>query len=445
MDDNLELGGPTAVNDELAFNGVDVDTGSYLFPRMRIDSVARLMRGEQFDPQHAADLAARRAAGGEDELGVVYGRDPALLSEVGWALVAADDVGPEVIEALAPLRDRRREQSADLYRELVGPTDGVHTGEDKQDFLIRHKVAAMDVVDPRQLPYYVLLVGSPDRVSFPLQYQLDVQYAVGRIHFDTPGEYARYAQTIVDAEKNTPAGRRAHVFATRNPGDFSTALSASRLAQPLVEDLQNQTEVGNDIGGAATKSCLADLLNGGRRVDVLFTATHGLGTAGSRQREIQGALLCQEWQGPGSQQRPITNSEYFAGADLDSDKPVSATVVFSFACYSAGTPHVTDFSGTDGGSDRRPAFRVTASPTAAQPPARWLSGIRWPRRPGVEQQLPLEGDRAEHPAVFHEHRSVPGRGAARDGYGVHQRPIRDDGHRTGQPVAPGEGRRVDRR
>jgi hypothetical protein len=343
VDDNLELDGPTPVDDELAFNGVDVDTGSYLFPRMRIDSVARLTRGEELDPQHAADLAARTAAGGEDQLGVVYGRDPSLLSEVGWALVAADDVGPEIIEALAPLRDRRREQSADLYRELVGPTDGVHTGEDKQDFLIRHKVAAMDVVDPRKLPYYVLLVGSPDRVPFPLQYQLDVQYAVGRIHFDTPEEYARYAQTVVEAEKNTPAGRRAHVFATRNPGDFSTALSASRLAQPLVEDLQNQTEVGNDIGGAATKSCLADLLNGGRRVDVLFTATHGLGTAGSRQREIQGALLCQEWEGPGSQQRPITNSEYFAGADLDSDKPVSATVVFSFACYSAGTPHVTDF------------------------------------------------------------------------------------------------------
>jgi hypothetical protein len=341
-----ELAGLCLPNDRLVFNGVDADSGRYLFPSTRLDSIARVIRGEQPNHEHVADLAARNAADTEDRLAVIFNRDPTRLGEVGWALIAADDVGPEIIEALTPLRDRRREQAGGLYRELVGPTAGVHPGEGKQDFLIRHKVATMDVVDPRQLPYYVLLVGSPDCISFSLQYQLDVQYAVGRVHFDTPAEYAQYAQNVVDAETGpspAPAGSRVHIFGTRNPGDLSTALSASRLAQPLVKDLQGMTEIGADIGEAATKRRLAELLNGGRRVDLLFTATHGIGRAGPEQRETQGALLCQEWRGPVLGVGPLTGDQYFGGGDLDSDRPVWATVMFSFACYSAGTPRTTDF------------------------------------------------------------------------------------------------------
>ena len=128
-----------------------------------------------------------------------------------------------------------------LYRELCGPTAGVHAGESSQGFLIRHDVDPNDIADPRQLPYYVLLVGSPDRLAFPLQYQLGVPRAVGRLHFDTPGQYARYAENVLAAE-TAPApantARRVHVFAARNPGDLPTALSASRLAHPLAQGLE---------------------------------------------------------------------------------------------------------------------------------------------------------------------------------------------------------------
>lgn len=339
-------------NDTLLFNGVDLDTGSYLFPTTSVRAVATVARGGEPEPGHLSDLQARRQADTEDHLGVIYGRDPARLKEVGWGVVAADDVGPEVLEALAPLCQRRREQAGDLYRELTGSEDGVHPGDGKQDFLIRHKVATLDVVDPRELPYYLMLIGSPDRLSFSLQYQLDVQYGVGRVHFDTPEEYAQYAQNVLAAETGAPPAEThcatAHVFATRNRGDLPTALSSSRLAAPLVRDLGTRRDVGSDIGDGATKPRLAELLNGGARTDLLFTATHGLGTAGSLQRRKQGALVCQEWtdSSPGSLAggaKKLAHENYFSADDLDFDRPLSASVVFSFACYSAGTPHDTDF------------------------------------------------------------------------------------------------------
>lgn len=333
-----------ADEDTLMFNGVELETGTHLFPAARVEELAAIIRGDERDSPHEADLAARHRADTEDHLGVVFGRDPEKLEEVGWALIAADDVGADVLRALEPLCDWRRKQSGDLFRSITGPVDGVHSTEDKQQFLIRHKVATMDVVDPRELPYYLLLVGSPDRISYSMQYQLDVQYAVGRLHFDTADEYAQYARNVVAAESQTPAttAPRAQVFATRNPGDLPTALSSSRLAQPLVDHLQGRTSIQADLGEAATKSRLAELLQGDETLDLMFTATHGIGTAGSSQRETQGALLCQEWGGPISK-GPVRGDEYFSGADLDSDRRIAASVVFSFACYSAGTPRVSDF------------------------------------------------------------------------------------------------------
>lgn len=332
--------------DDLVFNGVNASTGTLLFPKTSLERIARVIRGEEPDPDEVADLAARQQADTVDHLAVIFGRDPRRLDEVGWALVAAADVDPAVIEALTPLRDRRRSQAGDLYRELWGPEDGIRANDDSQDFLIRHGVDANDVADPEQLPYYVLLVGGPDRIGFSFQYQLGVQRAVGRLHFDTPAEYARYAANVVAAESSPPpvtGDSRVHVFATRNPGDLPTALSASRLAVPLVQDLNGKTSVTSDIGEGATKQRLQELVQGKGRLDILFTATHGLGLVGPDQRDVQGALVCQDWAGELHAHGQLTGAEYLAGGDLDAGRTVSPTLMFSFGCYSAGTPHVTDF------------------------------------------------------------------------------------------------------
>ena len=134
---------------------------------------------------------------------------------------------------------------------------------------------------PAKVPYYLLVVGSPDRVDFRFQSQLDVSYAVGRVYFHTPEQYACYARTVVAAETAPPAiaaPLRAVLFGVRNDDDLSTQLSTNQLVEPLAREI---TEPGWTIetvlGDSATKLRLRQLMGGPQTPSVLFTASHGMG------------------------------------------------------------------------------------------------------------------------------------------------------------------------
>jgi hypothetical protein len=192
-------------------------------------------------------------------------------------------------------------------------------------------------------------VGDPKAIPFSFQYQLDVAYAVGRIHFDTPEEYARYARSVVEVEKGkVKLPRRAAFYAVRNPDDYSTGLSSKLLIKPLVEKLQPDNtdwRLTTHAGDEATKAQMLTAFGGDATPAFLFTASHGMALPNQdkRQREHQGALIAQDYPGPKEWRKALPQDFYLAGDDLASDARLAGLVSFHFACYGAGTPNRDDF------------------------------------------------------------------------------------------------------
>jgi hypothetical protein len=231
--------GAAAQDGLLVLNGIDVDTGDYLAPTFALGDLADALRAESGLPPGARELRRRRHDD-EAHLGVVYGRDPENLASVGWAVVVPPEVDPAVLEALQPLLDLRKEQAGDLFQRLE-----LHPGEDKNDFLVRYGMGP-GVADPRKVPYYLLVVGTPQQVPFEVQYQLGITYAVGRLDLENPEACAAYAATVVGSEQSpqafpargAPAAgtaavpRRAQLFGTRHPDD------AQRLATDRAADVR---------------------------------------------------------------------------------------------------------------------------------------------------------------------------------------------------------------
>jgi hypothetical protein len=333
----------------LTFNGINGGTGRYDIEPMPAEAFSQFAIGTApltpGDKAHLEELERRRLRDTEAHYAPKEGVDPKKLEETGWGVIFAFGADAAVYEALSPLLKLRKQQAGDRYREYLGP-DAYRPAESKQDFLKRHG-AGPGPVDPSIVPYYLLIVGDPDSIPFRFQYQLDVQYAVGRIHFESIADYAAYAETVVAAETGTLAlPRRAAIFGVANDGDGATRLSHDELAQPLAEwaTTQNGWTVDKYVDGDATKARLGSLL-GGEAPAFLFTASHGMcyDNGDTRQAAFQGALLCQDWPGPAFQ-GTFSNDFFFAGEDVEPDARIFGMIAMHFACFGAGTPKLSDFS-----------------------------------------------------------------------------------------------------
>jgi predicted chitinase len=364
-----------AADNLLHFNGINGATGGYEMPPMDGAQLSSFIKGEAV-PENLEELRFRAKLKDSQHFGVKHGVDPKKLEQTGWGVIFAHDENPAVIEALQPLLDLRKNQAGQYFKLFQG-ADGFRVGKDtKNDFLARHG-AGPGPADPDKVPYYLLIVGSPEKIPYAFQYQVDVQYAVGRIHFNSLDEYANYAASVVAAETGKIAlPRKIGLFGVANPGDRATELSAQSLITPLEKYLRKHAQ-GWDIlahsKDQASKAQLQQMLGGADTPALLFTASHGMAFPNGDPRQLphQGALLCQDWPGP-SWGGAIPQDFYLAGDDLDSDAKLAGLIAFHFACYGAGTPQYDDFA--------KQAFKrretIAPRPFVAQLPNRMLSHPR---------------------------------------------------------------------
>lgn len=330
-------------------NGINAVTGQYDFPQVPLADFARALKGNAEDtPEHVRERG-RRLRHRAFARGLPWGVAPDDLKKAGWAVVFHRDEQPAVREALRALIEHRRRQVGDDARvkELT-----FNPGEDASTWLARHDVS-WNNLEPTKVPYYLLWVGSPERMPFDVAHEIDGDYCVGLLHFDTPEEYARYAQSVIDYEAANGVRTRKEVvfFGTRHLGDAATALSADWLVTPLAEGtaadgpVPAQPSVPRELGfkhrtilgQAATRSALLEVLEGAASTPALvFTATHGMvfPSGDARQTSAQGALLCQDWPGFGN----VTAAHYLAAADVPDTAMLHGAITFHFACYGGGTP-----------------------------------------------------------------------------------------------------------
>jgi hypothetical protein len=325
------------IRDIIFFNGISGDTGDYLFPPLPAEVLARLAMGERPDPERKHLLEQVAEARSRPNLAPAEGVDPKRLDKSGWGVVfAARDqaINSALKEALGELLALRRVQAGERYRELT-----LAPGQSATDLLAELGVGP-GWVDPRKVPYYLLIVGDPEAIPFLVQ-------------------YATYARSVVDAEAGGPGTpklslpRRAVFFGVENEGDLATERSARDLVEPLgaftrgwAADYRDSLAVETILRRDATKERLKALLGGPETPALLFTASHGLGFRESaRQLAQQGALLCDNWGGLDAWGwRPIPQDFYVAADDIDSEARVAGLIAFHFACYSAGTPRCKEVS-----------------------------------------------------------------------------------------------------
>jgi hypothetical protein len=309
---------------------------------------------------------------------MAFVEDPMNLSQAGWSILFASDADPAVVEAMTPLIEWRRGQVNDerAFKVFTG-SSGVGAGETAQHWAAGRGISLSAPVMPRRgVPYYLLIIGSPARIPIEFQAQLDLQRAVGRLHFDAAADYAGYVEHLIAYEQGStpPQSKRAAVWMPRNPMDLATAM----LAGSVLPEFRGESAPGDGALGArqgfdvttlegdrATKAQLTSLIRGdnGDPPALLFTGSHGAEwrpDSPDLQRERQGALVTQEW----SRGRPLTDDCCFAASDLPANARIQGLVMFLFACFGGGCP-VSDTYYFGPGGSRLP---LAAEPMTARLP-----------------------------------------------------------------------------
>lgn len=284
-------------------------------------------------------------------LAIIPGLHPEIPGEAGWGIVFASNAKPEIVEAMTPLIEWRKQQvNNDIIFKVFSKGEGVEQDQSAVSWLSTKGVGLAPVDPENGVPYHLLLIGSPQEIPFEFQYTLDLQWSVGRLHFDTPEEYRAYADRVVAYEKNKIASAKTVAMWMAANGDLATTLLCTDVGVPFFQKGLGKRQgfsLEAFFAAKATKENLRGILSGekmqgGKPPALLFTGSHGLEVEmanATEQRERQGALVTQEWR-PGT---AVGDEASFAGSDVPGDVDLTGTIQVLFACFGGGCPEMDNY------------------------------------------------------------------------------------------------------
>lgn len=326
----------------LYVNGIDFNTGQYAFAPRSIDDIAKQV-AQRHDPR-----SLEKTMGDKPRSFALPFRTTEKVEDAGWGVIFPTNTPDAIRNALTPLIEFRRQRAGKRLKVL-----DYRPGEQLRDWYTRQQISPGNF-SLSKVPYYLLLAGPPDQLPFEFQYLLGIEYAVGRLAFDDPRDYAQYVSSVIAYEsgKSVPNAKKISYWGTRHIGDAATRLSSTFLLDPLINGIpgdDGQPPINSVTGfdqefflaKNATKANLLATLHAPKPSALLFTASHGMAfNAGQAEQAAgQGALLCQDWQGFGS----MKPEHFLSAADVADDANVNGMVAFLFACFGAGTPDKDQF------------------------------------------------------------------------------------------------------
>jgi hypothetical protein len=353
-------------------NGISADTGLPV-EFTSTEQAASIALQSHLGPTETRAYREKASGQYKAKLGPVYGVDPQDLRQAGWGVLFGAETPDWAKDELKPLIEFRQHQTNGSFKVFDGE-NGYKIGQSCSEWLAEQG-ASLRPVDPQVgVPYYLLIVGSPEEIPFEFQYLLDTHWGVGRLYFSREGDYNSYAQNLIRFESGqVNRGKTVALFATSHEADPATNLFCEKVAKQLARGSGAQKPIGagahiiNEFfGESATKGALSKLLSGAMSCtpSLLITGSHGLAFKDEALIEgKQGAILCQEWRGWGNPPRP---EEWFEAEDLPRDVCLQGLVWFLFACYGGGSPQFTDFPAIPGGKERiAPRSMLSCLPQAA--------------------------------------------------------------------------------
>lgn len=314
---------------EVYVNGIDAATGKLLVSPLTVPALATILRGksEPMQPELLSKINMARF----QPYGMPDSVDVDDISKAGWGVIVPEGK-PELFDKIKTLwKHRGQTVPADRFKQFT-----YKPGETCRAWLRRHGVSPGTQL-PTAVPFHLLLVASPEDISFEFQYLLDLDYAVGRLWFDQDEDWQAYCEAVVKTEtEGSDRSKKVAWLAPRHDG--ATRLSHDDLVKPLIAaDPSGLTSLSGyeSIPLLDKDAKRENLLNALRdsKPAFLFTASHGIGLGKDEagQRSRQGALLTADWRGAA-----VSVDECLAAEHLDSD--VRGMVAFLFACFGAGTP-----------------------------------------------------------------------------------------------------------